>query len=364
MIFGLIEKSLLNTPFLGSLYRKRAAVLKGRFCLTLNRFGMLKPFTFVQWLATNRCNLFCPFCESSAGEADPGELTRAEVEKLIDDLASMGVKRLFISGGEPLMRPDIIPIMAYAAGRNLRLGLATNGWHVPEMEESLKNLPFFIYFTSLDGMPDYHDRIRGRENAFHRAVQGLDVFARLGVPLRMVNTVVHPENICQLEDLAAVVKDSAATTWRITPVSDVGRAAGDHDYELSPEQLRYLASFIDKHRGKLTVDFGESHMYLSCLAGHSRGKPFFCGAGLTRCSIMPDGEVLGCQQVFDARFSEGNIRDSGFAHIWKHGFGRFRDKSFPQACRNCSHFDGCRGGCWAEREKRGSCMKSIWDEGK
>jgi radical SAM protein with 4Fe4S-binding SPASM domain len=325
---------------------------------------MLKPFTFVQWLATNNCNLFCPFCESSAGVEGQGELNRAEVEKLLDDLHGMGIKRLFVSGGEPLMRPDIVPIMAYANSRNLQLGLATNGWHVQELEDSFKKLAFFLCFTSLDGMPDYHDSIRGREHAFDRALQGLEVFARMKVPVRMVNTVVHPENICQLESLAAIVKDSPATSWRLTPVSNVGRAAGENDYELSRAQLQYLASFVDRHRGKLTVDFGESHMYLSCFAGHSSGKPFFCGAGLTRCSIMPDGEVLGCQQVFDKQFSEGNIRDRGFPQIWKGGFSRFREKYVPQSCCDCSHFDGCRSGCWAERENRGSCMKSVWYEEK
>lgn len=360
MLPELIERCLLGTPVLGRWYRARAAALKGWSCLTLDRFGMLRPFTFVQWLATNRCNLSCPYCESSAGEADRRELDRGEAERLIDELGAVGVRRLFISGGEPLMRPDMVPIMAYANSRNLRLGLATNGWRVPELGEEFGRLRLYLYFTSLDGTAELHDRVRGREQAFARALQGLEAAARSGVPVRMVNTVVHPGNISLLEELAGVVKDSGATSWRLTPVSGVGRAAGRKEFELDGGQLRYLAAFIDRQRGKPAVDFGESHMYLGALAGHTRGKPFFCGAGLSRCSIMPDGEVLGCQQAFDLRFSEGNVRDKGFPHIWKHGFSRFRDNSFPGSCMGCSHFSGCRGGCWAERVNRGSCMKPEW----
>lgn len=359
----LIEKYLLTTPLLGRLYRKRAAAVKGWSCRTLHRFGMLKPFTFVQWLATNRCNFTCPYCETSSGEAHAAELTLEEVKGLIDDLHLMGVRRLFVSGGEPLLREDIVPILEYANLRRVRLGIATNGWRVAEMEPLLAKLDFFLYFTSLDGMPDYHDQIRGRKNAFAGAMQGLDLFARMKVPARMINTVVHPGNISQLERMVPVVKGSRATSWRLSPVSDAGRAAGEKGYQLSGEQLRYLADFVALQRRNVPVEFGHAHMYLGNFAGHAFGKPFFCGAGLTRCTIMQDGEVVGCHQIFDKRFSEGNIRATSFADIWKNGFSRFRQNSFPDSCLGCDHIHLCRGGCWAEREKKGSCMKSLWEEG-
>jgi radical SAM protein with 4Fe4S-binding SPASM domain len=232
------------------------------------------------------------------------------------------------------------------------------------MESLLKELNFFLYFTSLDGMPEYHDEIRGRKNAFIRAMQGLDLFTRMKVPVRMINTVVHPGNISQLEKMVHIVKNSRATSWRLSPVSNAGRAAGEKGYELSGEQLRYLADFVERRRKDVPVEFGHAHVYLGNFAGHIVGKPFFCGAGLTRCTIMQDGEVVGCHQIFDEKFSEGNIRDSSFPHIWKNGFTRFREKTFHESCIGCAHLEVCRGGCWAEMEKRGSCLKSTWNEGK
>lgn len=362
MLPDLLDHGLLRLPVLGNFYRRRSATLKRRLCLLLNRFGMLKPYTFVQWLATNSCNLFCPYCESSSGLHGPDELGSGEVKALLDALSAMGVRKLVISGGEPLMRGDILELMGYANRRSLQLGLVTNGWFVPELLDGLRRLRFYLYFTSIDGIPGYHDGIRGREGAFERAVNGLDLFAGMGVPVRMVNTVVHPGNISQLDRLAELVKESAATAWRITPVSRVGRAESGTGYALDGAQLRYLADFVRAKRKVLNVDFGESHMYLGCFGQGSGGKPFFCGAGLTRCSIMPNGDVFGCHQVFDPLLSEGNVRDRAFAEMWREGFTRFRNNSLPDACRACSHVAACRGGCWAEREKCGACLKPVWDE--
>ncbi|MRR57263.1 MAG: radical SAM protein [Deltaproteobacteria bacterium] len=362
MLPDLLDHGLLRLPVVGNFYRRRSATLKRRLCLLLNRFGMLKPYTFVQWLATNSCNLFCPYCESSSGLHGPDELDSGEVKALLDALSAMGVGKLVISGGEPLMRGDILELMEYANRRSLRLGLVTNGWFVPELLDGLRRLRFFLYFTSIDGIPGYHDGIRGREGAFERAVNGLDLFAGMGVPVRMVNTVVHPGNISQLDRIAEVVKESAATAWRITPVSRVGRAESGTGYALDGAQLRYLADFVRAKRKVLNVDLGESHMYLGCFGQGSGGKPFFCGAGLTRCSIMPNGDVFGCHQVFDPLLSEGNVRDRAFAEMWQEGFTRFRSNSLPDTCIACPHVAACRGGCWAEREKCGTCLKPVWDE--
>jgi radical SAM protein with 4Fe4S-binding SPASM domain len=362
MMQDFFERLILKMPVLDSLYRRKSARLKRRLCLFLDQLGFLKPFAFVQWLVTNRCNAACPFCESSSGKAHTDELTHEEARLLIQQLRTMKVRRLILSGGEPLMRPDLCELMEYANQCNIALGLVTNGWFVPEMVSRLLRLKFFMYFTSIDGEPAFHNRIRGLDNGYEHALKGLDLFTRMRVPVRIVNTVVHPGNILQLESMVKVIANSGATSWRLTPASKVGRAAGRANYDLSREQLGYLASFIREKRKTLNVDFGESHMYLGCFAKGHTGHPFFCGAGLTRCSIMPNGAVMGCHQAFDLSLSEGNIRDRSFQEIWKHGFARFRKKDFRDTCLECDHLDGCQGGCWAEMEKTGSCLKSVWDK--
>ncbi len=357
-----IERSLLRIPVLKGNYLRKATRLKRQFCLLLERFGLLRPFTFVQWLATYSCNLRCPYCEASAGKPAEDELITEEVKGLIDDLSRMGVKRFLISGGEPLIRSDLIEIMKYASHRHLKLGLVTNGFFVEDRWNELRQFNYFLYFTSIDGTPEYGNRMRGNREAFQRAMKGIELFGRLSIPAIMVNTVVHPGNIDQLESLFKILKNSPATHWRLAPIARVGRAATRNEYTLTGKQLRSLADFIKSHQGAMRIEFCESHAYLACFDGRSLGKPFFCGAGLTRCSIMPDGEVMGCHQVYDVSLSEGNIRDKPFSQIWKEGFTRFRIDEFPLSCQTCDYLDRCQGGCWAEMMKQGACLKSVWED--
>jgi radical SAM protein with 4Fe4S-binding SPASM domain len=357
-----IERSLLRIPVLKGYYLKKAARLKRHLCLLLERFGRLKPFSFVQWLATYNCNLHCPYCEASAGKAAENELSTEEVKRLIDDLANMRTKRFLISGGEPLLRPDAIEIMKYATHRHLELGLVTNGFFVEDLWNELQWFNYFLYFTSIDGTQEYTNSMRGNRGAFQRAMKGLELFGRLRVPVRMVNTVVHPGNIGQIESLFKILKNSPANFWHLSPIAKVGRAANKSGYSLTGKQLRFLADFIKTHQDAIKIELCESHAYLACFDGGSLGKPFFCGAGLTRCSVMPDGEVMGCHQIYDISLSEGNIRNKPFSRIWKEGFTRFRRDAFPLPCQNCDYLNQCQGGCWAEMEKQHSCLKSVWED--
>jgi radical SAM protein with 4Fe4S-binding SPASM domain len=357
----LLSRRLLHVPVLGSFYARNAATIKRDVCLVLDRLGKLKPLTFVQWLATSGCNFQCPFCEASAGAPLPNELTTDEVRDLIDDLAAMGAKRFVVSGGEPLVRRDVVELMGHATEQGLDVGLVSNGFLVEERWEELGKLRFFLYFTSIDGPPEIHDRARGPQGAFDNALSGLRRFAEIGTPNRLVNTVVHPGNLHLLAELRDIVRESAATRWHLTPAAKVGRAAATDDYTLNGNQLRKVVEFVRESRSVIDVDLGEAHTYLGCLDGFPPGKPFFCGAGLTRCSIMADGSVLACHQVYDTRFAEGNIRERPFSEIWRQGFRELRQRRPPDECGGCVHLAACQGGCWADRKLHGGCLKPLWD---
>jgi radical SAM protein with 4Fe4S-binding SPASM domain len=356
-----MSRTLLSALNVRRFRARHEAPLKRAVCMFLHRFGALKPVSFVQWLATNRCNFRCSFCEASAGDALPDELSSAEAEALLDDLAAMGT-RLVISGGEPLMREDLPRLLRHARKRGLSLGLVSNGYLVPSMWSYLRDIPWFLFFTSLDGPREYHDRQRA-PGSFDRVIRSLDLFAGQGVPLRIVNTVVHRDNLALLPALHAAVRASRATRWHLTPAAPLGRnAAGGFGLDASglDELGRFLRAAARSEGPR--VDFGESHGYLGPLLEVEGGKPFFCGAGLTRCSILADGTVMGCQQAYDRRLSEGNVKQQPLSVIWQHGFKRFRPRALPPACAGCPEARACAGGCWAEMELRGRCLKAILDD--
>jgi radical SAM protein with 4Fe4S-binding SPASM domain len=233
---------------------------------------------------------------------------------------------------------------------------------VPSLWPKLAEVPWFLLFTSLDGPPAYNDGVRA-PGSFDRVMQALDLFARHRTPLRVVNTVVHHDNVGMLPELFQNLRTSPATRWHLTPVVSVGRNR-DGGYRLAADDVVQLADFVRTHDRPdgLRVAFGESHAYLGPLLGVESGKPFFCGAGLTRCSVMPDGTVLGCHQAYATGLAEGNIRQQSFSHIWRHGFSRFRGLRLPDSCVGCGQAATCEGGCWAEMQSQGRCLKDFLAE--
>ena len=360
MLIENAERIIQKMPVVKNYYMKNAAKLKREYCLFLHQLGYLKPISFVQWLATYQCNFCCPFCEATAGNVGENELSFDEVITLIDDLAAMKVKRFVISGGEPLCRSDLIEIMRYGNQKTMIFGLVTNSYLVEELWDQLKQFKYFLYFTSIDGLPEYHDHIR-KKDSFKRVMKGIALFKKIDVPSMMINTVVHPQNIDQLEDLLKLLKN-LHSLWRLAPLTKTGRAESKSKYFLEGHHLKYLVKFIKKNKNVMKMDLAESHTYLGCFSGQPVGKPFFCGAGLTRCSITPDGEVMGCHDVYDNSLSEGNIRQQPFSKIWKEEFSRFREqKLFHENCKSCVHLNACQGGCWTEMKKQKICLKPIWE---
>ena len=91
------------------------------------------PGPVVIWNLIRRCNLLCKHCYSISGDVDfPGELTTEEVFAVMDDLKGFRVPVLILSGGEPLLRPDIFDISHRAKAMGFYVGLSTNGTLVDE----------------------------------------------------------------------------------------------------------------------------------------------------------------------------------------------------------------------------------------
>jgi radical SAM protein with 4Fe4S-binding SPASM domain len=333
--------------------------MKRAYYLRLHDHGRLKPVAFVIWLVTHRCNLTCTYCEASSGEEIANELSHDQALRMIDDLKRAGVSRLLLSGGEPLMRPDIWDLLDYLDRVGLTPGLISNGYLIQANWEEIKRHRYFFFQTSIDGIPSFHDYMRGRPGAFERAMNGLELFGRLRTPMRIVNTVVHEKNLDQLDEMFGHIKRSAATQWQLTPMAKVGRAA-DAEWCLDREGIARIIEFVERNKRTYPLGLSESHAYLSCINGHALGYPFFCGAGLTRCSIMPDGEVLGCNQVYDYQYSEGNVKERSFSDIWENEFKIFRKRDFREECAACVHLNRCQGGCWVEWCTRKSCYWLVY----
>lgn len=129
----------------------------------------------VVWNSTRTCNLKCIHCYSSSeAKKYEGELSTDEALRFIDDLAEFKVPVLLFSGGEPLLRGDLLTLASYARSKGIRPTISTNGTLLtPELTASLKNIGVGYIGISLDGIAENNDRFRGRSGAFKDALEGI-----------------------------------------------------------------------------------------------------------------------------------------------------------------------------------------------
>ena len=126
----------------------------------------------VIWNLIRRCNLTCAHCYSTSADKDfAGELTTAEVKAVMADLRAFGVPVLILSGGEPLMRPDIFELAHQAKSLGFYLALSTNGTLIDaDQVAPIAAVGFDYLGISLDGLAETHDRFRRRGGFLHSGI--------------------------------------------------------------------------------------------------------------------------------------------------------------------------------------------------
>ena len=141
------------------------------------------PGPVVIWNLIRRCNLACLHCYSISADIDfAGELSTQEVISVMHDLRRYGVPALILSGGEPLLRPDIFEIAAHAKSLGFYLALSTNGTLIDTpMALRVRDAGFHYVGISLDGLRETHDRFRKMPGAFEKSLRALRLLRDMGV---------------------------------------------------------------------------------------------------------------------------------------------------------------------------------------
>ena len=185
-----------------------------------------RPYV-VSWNLTYRCNLACEHCYLDAGTApvvatenfaDRSELGTEECFRVIDEIAAFAPECLTIlTGGEPLLRRDILEIVRRASERELWVVVGTNGVRITEnLAGRLAEAGARGLSLSLDALdPDRHDRFRNVRGAWRNTVQGAEILNRTGLPF-IVQTTVGSHNLGELEAIADFAHDRlAAKVWNL-----------------------------------------------------------------------------------------------------------------------------------------------------
>lgn len=278
---------------------------------------MTAPFQMprvLAWEVTRRCPLACRHCRAGAANVYyENELSTEECRRVIDSLGRMMV---IWTGGEPMLRPDIIELVAYATSRGLRSVMAPCGMLVTEERlAALKSAGVMACSFSLDG-PDAasHDAFRGVSGAYENVTRAMRIARATGMPFQ-VNTTVSTLNADKLDAIYARAVELGASKLDLFFLVPVGRGKGIADYALSDEQTRHVLdwAFARAKAGPLAIKetcCPSAPAYWAARGGEAVCGPRPCGClggrGFAFLSHIGDLQTCGFIDV-----PCGNIRDFG-----------------------------------------------------
>lgn len=313
------------------------------------------PLT-VSWNLTRRCNLACAHCyiEASAQAKDPRELSAEQASGVLRQLARVNPQAvLILTGGEPLLRPDLYALLAEASRLGFWTVLGSHGGLIDEHAAArlaaagLRGVG--VSLDSLDAAA--HDRFRGVGKAWENTVKALDALRSTGLPFLIEMTVTRA-NRSELSAMARFAVDKGAAALNAFFLVPTGRGARLNDLTAAQceETLRELAAVQKRHAGRLLIHAKCAPHYHRVLWEADRDSPYLrsfsgggCPAGSYYCRIDPSGEVTPCPYM---PLSVGNVLETPFEAIWRDSpvLRRLREAPRGGRCGSCE-FSALCGGC-------------------
>ena len=162
----------------------------------------------IVWNMTQRCNLRCVHCYAHAVGVDGGDVIGThQARAMIDDLAAYGCPVLLFSGGEPLVRDDLVELASHATSRGMRAVISTNGTLISRSRaRELKAVGLSYVGISLDGLEDVHDRFRCVPGAFRKALDGIANCQAEGLKVGLRFTM-NKRNVREIPGIFALLRD-------------------------------------------------------------------------------------------------------------------------------------------------------------
>lgn len=281
---------------------------------------------------TNTCNLDCVYCYSKCTrQPDRREMTTDEWKKLIDELIDAGVIQLFIEGGEPLYRPDILEILRYCR-RRVMTWVRTNGTLITaDLAEALKETGVSTMLIDLHGAKaETHDRIVGHAGSHERALEGARHVVTAGMPLLML-LVLNRHNYRELQEYVELARDIGALRVGILRLYPLGRAR---------ERWDDLALSLDEMMGAIEAIEVPEGLGLMQSWHPNDGN---CCYQLSAVNAF--GDSIGCPYLRDF-VNHGNVRDMPFMETWEQPlWQRLRAGNVKDGCTTCHSTRGTEGGC-------------------
>lgn len=307
-------------------------------------------------VVTYKCNLRCSMCYLWKGpgeydkQHDKKELSTEEMKKVIDDFAAIGTAGIGFTGGEPLLRPDMIELISHAHAKGMVTHISSNGWLIANREIAKKLIESGLDAVgfSLDGAsPETHDRIRGK-GSYERVMKGIENILQLRKELRkrinvVVVCVVSNYNVDELIDLVRILKEKGVDHVSFMPFHDIGLLSfgreNSQDFKVIDEKIERLNRAVDDliNIKKKSKAIENSLAYLTLFKQAFMGKklPISCYAGYATLCIGAYGDIYPCFPRMEGEINKGpNVRQISVKDYWYSDQIK-QERHNIEKCREC-----------------------------
>jgi len=301
---------------------------------------------------TYRCPLQCPYCSNPLDIArSHDELSTAEWIEVFRQAREMGAAQLGFSGGEPLVRQDLVELIAAARGLGYYTNLITSGIGLTEekiasfADAGLDHIQ--ISFQAAD--EEVNNLLAGSQKAFAHKLEMARAVKKHGYPM-VLNFVTHRHNIDNIDQIIRLCIELEADFVELATCQFYGWAELNRAGLLpSKEQLVRAERITNEWRDKLAA---ENHpcklIFVTPDYYEERPKACMNGWGNLFLDITPDGKALPCHSARQLPVTFPNVREHSIEYIWRDSFGfnRFRGYDWmPEPCRSCDEKERDFGGC-------------------
>jgi AdoMet-dependent heme synthase len=285
---------------------------------------------------TSACNLTCRHCYLQKGELL--HLEPALFHSAVQQLDALQGLKVLISGGEPLLHPKVFEMLRSIQSNKLRKILLSNGLLIDASKAArLKELVQEVQI-SLDGIKS-HNIFRDNPTAFDRSVQSIKYLKHAGLEVS-VATMIHSQNLDELEELESFLKDLEVKSWALDVPSKTGSFLNNPDLNPSLEEA---GAALRRYGWGAPLE--DTH------------NTYACGAHL--CALTPNGGVSKCG--FFADKPVGNLNQTSLSDCWQRIQKNYiwEQKDLECAKLKCPHLADCRGGCRFRASVATNCLTGI-----
>ncbi len=316
----------------------------------------------VIWELTQACDLACVHCRACAiTDRNPFELSTEEGFRLLETVREFGDPLMVFTGGDPLKRPDVFPLLEKSVNLGLRTTITPSATPLLTKAaiDGFQRCGVARMAISLDG-PDAasHDGFRRVEGSFARTAFALDYARQIGMPTQ-VNTTVTRHNVCRLNEIADIVRDSGARLWSVFFLVTTGRASASQD--LSAEEYEEVFQFLYNLSKQAPFDIKttEAQHYRRYVAQQRKAErrtgnvPQAAPEVIQRQAGINDGKgfvfISHTGEIYPSGFlplSAGNVRRDSLVEVYRSSplFRTLRDAdNLRGKCGECEFRNLCGG---------------------